>query len=611
MCRKSAASTLAVILTLWLYGVGWAQTIQLSPDYGLYFGQIPEGTEAVRDLLIYNISVSTLTVTSIQVEGTDAGLFSLVEDPGSFSLGPLEIRVVPIRFQPTGEGEATARVKVVSNASSSPDYVDLIGKGTDLNTGQVVFERILGNPDADGGAAVRPTPDGGFIVAGHTQSLDADYSDALLLRTDAYGQVEWMRQYGEEDWDEGFSAVLPLEDGFLAVGAKAHTGRQGEPDMYVVRTDASGNPLWEKTFGRSEFEPDAASDVVRAHDGGFVVAGNSQSGENNDAFLVKIDEQGNEVWRKVFGGDGGDNAVSIKATPDGGYVFVGSTSSYSAGGRSDYDIYMVKLDGDGNQQWMKTYGGSDWEKAGCVALAQDDGYIIAGWTASSEYGAVARDVFLVKTDPDGNEQWHRIYGWEHKEGAGAVIATSDGGYLVVGSTERYYDDRFQVWRSDVYIVKVDANGDEQWSRTYGGLHEDSANDVRELGDGSYVVCGTTRSYSKSGDVYLLRLNRWGEVATGITVDRRGRLPVSLRLGQNYPNPFNAETSIQFDLPRQCRVRLEVFDLRGRRVEVLVDAVKREGAHRVRWRPAALPSGVYLCRLRADGQTLVRRMVYLK
>ena len=135
-------------------------------------------------------------------------------------------------------------------------------------SGGIIWQKCLGGSGWDEAHSIQQTSDGGFIVAGHTLSLDADYDDAFLLKTDAYGQVEWMRQYGEEDWDEGFSAVLPLEDGFLAVGAKACTGRQREPDMYVVRTDASGNPLWEKTLGRSEFEPDGASDVVRAHDGG-------------------------------------------------------------------------------------------------------------------------------------------------------------------------------------------------------------------------------------------------------------------------------------------------------------------------------------------------------
>jgi hypothetical protein len=612
MCRRSVVGALVVILMFSPLSVDWAQKIQLSPDFGLYFGQIPQGTEAVRDLLIYNLDIKTLTVNSVQIEGADAGLFSLVEDPGSFSLGPLELRVVPFRFRPTRSGDATARVKVVSNASSSPNYVDLTGKGIDLSPGQVAFERILGNPDGDGAAAVRPTREGGLIVAGYTHTLGAEYSDGMLLKVDNYGQVEWMRQYGEEGWSEGFSAVLVLEDGFLAVGSKSHSEQRLEPDMYVVRTDTAGNLLWEKRFGRSEFERDVASDVVRAHGGGFIVAGSSQSGQNDDALLVKIDEGGNELWRKVFGGDGGDGVSSIVATPDGGYLFVGSTSSYSVGGRNDYDIYMVKLDGNGNQQWMRTYGGSDWDQASHVALAHDGGYIIAGWTASSEYGAVARDVLLVKTDPQGDKQWHRIYGWEHKDGASAVIPTSDGGYLLVGDSERYYDAGMRTWRSDLYIVKLDAEGQEEWTRLYGRNNgEDGASDVYELGDGSYIVCGSTDSYSKTSDVYLLRLNRWGEVATGIVMDRGRQIPVSVQLTQNYPNPFNSETTIQYDLPRQCWVQLEVLDLRGRRVETLVSAVRPAGVHHLRWQPAGLPSGIYLCRLSADGQTLVQRMVYLR
>ena len=608
--RKSISSFMLLFVMFVMTSPVLSQIIQISPDYGLYFGHISEGKKAVRDLLIYNIGSATLNITNLRIEGTDASLFSFKENPGTISLGIAQMLVLSIQFQPQTAAPVSARVVITSNANTSPDAVDLTGEGTDLSNGFIAFERIFGRPDGDSAGSVRITDDGGFIIAGSTTLLDADYGDAALIKTDKYGQIEWNRWYGLEEWSEGFSEGIPTPDGgYIAAGSHAYSDRQGEPDMYVVKTDAAGNVTWEQSYGLSEFKPDAASDIITTTDGGFLIAGRSQSGANLNAYLVKIDSDGNILWQKTYGGVGGENASSIKRTDDGGYVFVGSTSTDATGGANDYDFYLVKIDADGNVQWQKRYGGTDWDKAGCVIVTPDKGFLMSGYTASPEFGAVARDVFLVKTDAAGNKQWQNLYGWEHKDRASKVVATSDGGYLVVGGSERYYDAAFETWRSDMYVIKTDGSGNELWSKMFGGLHEDGASGVRQLSDGGYIISGSTRSYSKDADMYLLKIGPHGGFSSILKSDKP--IPQQFRLLQNYPNPFNNSTMIPYQLPRNSQVQLYVYNVVGQKVATLVNGFKTVGYHTVLFKADNLTSGLYFYQIKTNKNSEIKRMLFLK
>ncbi|MCU0643546.1 MAG: choice-of-anchor D domain-containing protein, partial [bacterium] len=437
--KKSFVFCYSFMLISLLATTTFSQTINISPKT-LYFGKIPEGKEAIRDLLIYNISLQPLTISKLRFQGTNASSFSLITDPTPATLGLAQLLVVPVKFVPISEGTASAQLVIESNASTSPDLAELTGEGTDLTNGFITFERIFGQPDGDGAGSIRETADGGYIIAGGTTLIDADYSDASLIKIDKYGQMEWSQTYGDEDWSEGFAEVLITPDGgYLAVGSHSYTEQLGEPDIYLVKTDAAGNLIWEKSYGKSAFKADNASEIIQATDGGYIIAGSTITNVSNDAYLIKIDDSGNIIWEKIYGGTGGENAASIKPTGDGSYIFVGSTSTNYTGALGDFDFYLVKIDATGNIIWEKHYGGTDWDQAGNVLITNDSGYLISGWTASPEFGAVARDVFLVKFDAAGNKQWQKLFGWEHHDGAAEVIATEDGGYLVAGSSERYYD----------------------------------------------------------------------------------------------------------------------------------------------------------------------------
>jgi predicted secreted protein len=200
-------------------------------------------------------------------------------------------------------------------------------------------------------------------------------------------------------------------------------------------------------------------------------------------WLVKADSDGNEQWNKTFDGNDGNSwniAKSVQQTSDGGYILAGDKVSHEA-----WDFWLVKTDPDGNEQWNKTFGGWGIDYAHSVQQTSDGGYILAGaW--SYEYDLY--DFWLVKTDPDGNEQWNKTFGGRGFDYAYSAQQTSDGGYILAGYTNSY-----GAGGNDFWLVKTDSNGNEQWNRTIGGANDDRGYSVWQTTDRGYILAGYTRS----------------------------------------------------------------------------------------------------------------------
>jgi hypothetical protein len=605
LLRKCYTVCLLLGVVCVLVSKAHSQIIQISPDEELYFGHIPEGKVAVRTLSIFNLSSTALAISELRIEGVNLSSFSIINNPVPVTLGLLQKLILEVQFLPDSEGDFSASFVVVSNASSSPDRVDLKGIGTDLDGGFISFERIFGGPYGDGASSVRATTDGGFILAGSTVPVDADYSDATLIKTDRYGQIEWKQIYGLEEWSEGFAEAVPTPDGgYIAVGSKAHSEKFEPPDIWVVKTDGSGSITWEKTIG--DKETDECSDVILTGNGGYLVAGSFQHDtaqrQDVDAYLIKLNSSGTIEWEKKYGGTGGDKAGSVRQTTDGGYAFVGYTDSYGAG---IYDVYLVKLNAAGDEQWYKTYGGTDWDISGKMVITNDNGFLLAGWTAN--FGARARDIYLVKTDANGNEQWHKIYGDAHKDGASDIIATNDGGYLVVGGLENTYFSN--EWRTDLYILKIDASGNKLWDKTFGDYNDEGASCIREVSDGGFIISGGANSYGNSSEVYLLKIDRLGgfsSVSSNFEVT-----PQEFQLEQNYPNPFNNKTRIKYHLPKNSFVQLKIYNIQGQLISTMVNQYQGSGSYNVAFTAKDLPSGFYFYQLKLDNFSDTKRMLLLK
>ncbi len=254
---------------------------------------------------------------------------------------------------------------------------------------------------------------------------------------------------------------------------------------------------WYRTFGG--IDHDNGYSVQQTTDGGYIIVGYTFSSANlNDVYLIKVDGGGNEQWSKTFGGSSGDYGYSLQQTSDDGYIIVGTTNSFGAGLS---DVYLIKTDANGNQQWYKTFGGSDKDYGYSVQQTTDGGYIITGTTYS--FGAGYSDVYLIKTDANGNQTWYKTFGWMScwEEGY-SVQQDSYGRYIIAGYEHAIFSS------SNVYLIMTDENGNQLWYKKFGGNKTDVGRSLQLTQDGGYIIAGYTESFGAGWEVYLIKIDNY-------------------------------------------------------------------------------------------------------
>jgi hypothetical protein len=205
--------------------------------------------------------------------------------------------------------------------------------------------------------------------------------------------------------------------------------------------------------------------------------------------------QPEEVWNGTFGGPGHEVGGPISATGDGGYVLTGMTESYGAG---NGDLWLLKVDRDGRKVWDQAFGGGGVDVGESVMETEDGGIVVAGYTTS--FGAGGKDAWLLKADADGNEEWDENLGGPDDDAAWSVVETEDGGIVLLGYTDSYGIGKFDVW-----LLKTDADGVEVWNRTFGGPGDDEGMAVGVARDGGLIIAGRTDSYGVGGrDAWLIK-----------------------------------------------------------------------------------------------------------
>jgi hypothetical protein len=257
---------------------------------------------------------------------------------------------------------------------------------------------------------------------------------------------------------------------------------------------------WQKTYGRGV--NDKAHSIQQTNDGGYIVTGVIYG----DVYVIKLDEKGNKIWEKTFGGKGDDGAYSIQQTNDGGYIVAGETTSFGAGNN---DVYIIKLDENGNKVWEKTFGGIENDEALSVQQTNDGGYIVAGRTIS--FGAGEYDVYIIKLDENGNKIWEKTFGGKGDDVAFSIQQTKDGGYIVAG-----YTNSFGEGGDDVYIIKLDENGNKVWEKNHNKDYSDGSYSIKQTIDGGYIVAVLTWSFREGvGNVYIKKLDANGNLTYSV------------------------------------------------------------------------------------------------
>jgi len=358
------------------------------------------------------------------------------------------------------------------------------------------WNKTYGGTGTDFAYSVVQTGDGGYALAGETRSYGAGFADFWLVKTDSSGNMQWNKTYGGTGTDVAYSVVQTGDGGYALAGQTDSYGGGGM-NFWLVKTDSSGNMQWNKTYVGTGL--DEAYSMVQTGDGGYALAGDTTSygPGDRDFWLVKTDSSGNIQWNKTYGGASSDLASSVVQTGDGGYALAGYTDFYTIPGLADF--WLVKTDSSGNMQWNKTYGGAGSDVAQSVVQTGDGGYALAGYTRS--YGAGSYNFWLVKTDSSGNIQWNKTYVGAAFDVASSVVQTGDGGYALAGQTDSY-----GAGISDFRLVKTDSSGNMQWNKTYGGAGTDVASSMVQTGDGGYALAGGTDSYGAgSYDFWLIKL----------------------------------------------------------------------------------------------------------
>lgn len=368
----------------------------------------------------------------------------------------------------------------------------------------------------------------------------------------------WDKTIGGASWEDEVAA-LPTSDGGYVLGGTSISNASGQKsenskgsvDYWVVKLDASGNKQWDKTIGGTG--ADFLSDIQKTSDGGYILAGSSQSSasgdksENSisqDVWIVKLSASGSIDWENTLGGSSGESVQEIRQTTDGGYVFIAYSSSGISGdkteaSRGDSDFWVVKLNANGSKAWDRTYGGSSYEMGGSISLTADGGYIIAGETGSgisgdkSQAGFGLTDYWVLKLSSTGDKQWDKTFGGDNQDNLQAVLQTGSGDYLVAGYTSSGITGNKSAGSVgdpsvDYWVIKVDANGNKIWDKTYGGGIYDRMTSITLTFDGGFALGGWSLPSDATGpfdwEYTIIRLSadgiqQWAQSFGGPEEDR--------------------------------------------------------------------------------------------
>jgi hypothetical protein len=315
-----------------------------------------------------------------------------------------------------------------------------------------------------------------------------------------FGTPSWNVTYGGTGNDWGAS-IIQTSDGGYAIAGTTYSLGVGDNDIWIIKTDPDGKTQWNRTYGKIGYDAAAYHSIIQTNDEGYVVFGSCSESDypHNDLWIIKIDAEGNAQWNKTYGGTSRDEASYAFQSDDGGFVVAGTTLSSGAGAS---DGWLIKTDADGNMEWNKTYGGGGWDGFRSIKRTSDGGFVLAG-----VYETNVWDFWLVKTDANGTELWSRTYGGSAEDDAFDVVQTDDGGYALAG-----YAYSFGAGGRDFWLVKTDADGNMEWNKAYGGTNNEEVRRMMRTDDGGYLLAGYTSSFGAgASDAWLVKTDASGNM----------------------------------------------------------------------------------------------------
>ncbi len=424
--------------------------------------------------------------------------------------------------------------------STEDDVIDEVAY-----TGDIAWLTTIGGSGEDAGNDMVATPDGGFLIVGTTNSIDGDITDKTttdndiwVIKVDSNGALVWNKTYGSSSRDDGYGIVASNDgnyviSGYVAGGDKDVDEFSGFHDYWIFKITPSGTMLWNKSFGFPG--GDQAKSIINTNDGGYVVTGyfdvTASEGEGNDAtsnttshdtndtrssngalhgigeyWAIKLDTDGNKVWRRYFGGTNDDRSFDIVQTQDNGFLIVGASESADfdvTDNKGGHDFWVVKVNAAGDKIWTKSYGGIEIDNGYAITATQDGNYLFVGDTRSFD-GDITNplgnaDSWAIKISPTGDLIWQKTNGGTAFESARGVTNFNNGTYLVSGSTRSADGDvSLNNGQNDAWVYLLDENGTLLFEKTIGGSGLDFGIATVKSSDNAIIMVGNTES--NDGDI---------------------------------------------------------------------------------------------------------------
>lgn len=490
----------------------------------------------------------------------------------------------------------------------------------------IQWQKSLGGSGDETAQSIQQTSDGGYIIAGHTYSNNGDVTlnkgmaDYWVVKLGSNGAVQWQKTLGGSQTDKAYAVRQTTDGGYIVAGYSESTdgdvtGNHGNADFWVVKLNSAGTIQWQKSLGGAF--GDFAYGVQQTTDGGYIIAGSTASVDGNvsvsqggdDFWVVKLDNSGLLQWEKTYGGSFGDYAWAIQQTTDGGYVVAGSTTSLDGqvtGTKGFQDYWVIKIGATGTLQWQKTLGGTGDDFLYAVQQTTDGGYIVTGETLSSDGDVTGhkglRDYWVVKLTNAGTLQWQKTYGGTDYDYGHAIRQTADGGYVIAGST--YSMDGDVVGSplqggTSCWVVKTNSTGQIQWQKTYGGNGFDDLEAIVQTNDGGFAFAST--STSLDGDVtgnhgdydfWIVKLGPDPAAVSNVSPNPSFSL---------YPNPAQNEIFLQSSEAIRAVV---VMDMSGKKVS----QISGNNASQMTLPTTGLANGTYFVRVETTSGTTTQKVL---
>jgi len=339
---------------------------------------------------------------------------------------------------------------------------------------------LYGGSQYETGRAISMDAAGNLLIVGSTESFAAQDDDYLFLKLDQEGNVDWAKKYGFY-YEDIANSIVPSLDGGYVINGTAGWGSTYNDQMYFFKTDASGTVDWDHSYGGTSDEK--GYDLIQDDDGGFLFLGTTESSGagGTDVYLIKTDAGGEHDWGYAVGTDGDDHGYALIKDMDGDYALAGEYCCDDGfGGR---DVKFMKFDEDMNIEISKIYGGTGTDVGNDLVMSHDSGYVVAGYTNS--FGSGGYDYYVRKMDKDGDAVWSYTYGTTDDDVARSIVRTSDNGFAILGYTQNDMYDNF----TDMWLVKIDANGQFEWSFVYGIDGFEEGYSLLQKSNGNYLATG--------------------------------------------------------------------------------------------------------------------------